>query len=289
MRKKLGIALLLLFNFPLIAQITATNKTAGKTIFVAKPSGNDTIDRELIQSALKEAAQGDIIQFSSGVYLISGKIQIDVDEITLKGNSNETILRGCSPENFTEHVYGILNCGGFELIGQGVKVENFIFEYAWHGLMIGCCLPEDLEQLESGSNIKEEQFGGHIIQNNTFRFNSSGIRVIGINPNTVIIRNNVFQDNFHGLTINGSNVLVQGNRFYSSEPEKIPIDGAIDNAIGILPFATMFPPDVLPETDEDCKNIEITGNTIEYIRNDIRISDTDLCKSIMIKDNIIKE
>lgn len=142
--------------------------------------------------------------------------------------------------------------------------------------MIGCCLPEELRQLESGTNIKKEQFGGQIIQKNLFRFNSSGIRVIGINPNTIVIQNNVFQDNFHGLTINGSNVWVQGNRFYKLATEKIPIDGAMDNAIGILPFSTMFSPDDLPELNEDCQNIEIIGNTIENIDNAIRISDSKL-------------
>jgi hypothetical protein len=287
--RKIEIILLLLFCLQVKAQTLADNITVPKTIFVAKPSGNDNIDRELILSALEEANKGDTIQFSSGTYLISKKIQIDIDEIILKGFPNETTIRGCNPENFTEHIYGILHCGGFELISQGVIVENFIFEYTWHGLMIGCCLPEEMRQLESGSNIKKEQFGGHIIQKNIFRFNSSGIRVIGINPHTVVIRNNIFQDNFHGITINGSNVWVQENRFYKSEPEKIPIDGTIDNAIGILPFHTMFSSGNIPELNEDCQNIEVIGNTIENIDNAIRISDSNLCKPIIMKDNIVRE
>ena len=67
------------------------------------------------------------------------------------------------------------------------------------------------------------------------------------------------------------------------------MDGTIDNAIGILPFSTMFPPDKTIELDFDCEKIEIIGNTIEDIRNDIRVSDSTLCKSIIIKDNIIKK
>ncbi|MFH4966567.1 right-handed parallel beta-helix repeat-containing protein [Gaetbulibacter sp. M240] len=284
MTKTFGILLLLVFALKISAQ-----NNFGKTIVVPMPSGNETIDRELIVSKLIELKPGDTLQFSSGTYLISNKIQIDINGITLKGNPNKTIIRGCHPDDFTEHLYGIFNCGGFELVGQGITVENFIFEYAWHGLMIGCCLPDDLEQLESGANIQIEQYGGHLIKNNLFRYNSTGIRVVGINPNTVVIRDNIFQDNYHGLTINGSNVLVKGNRFYSIEPEKIPIDSAIDNAIGVLPFSSMFPPENQPELNGDCQDIEIIENTIEKIANDIRINDFNLCKNVIVKDNIIKQ
>jgi len=62
----------------------------------------------------------------------------------------------------------------------------------------------------------------------------------------------------------------------------------VDNAIGILPFATMFPPDDQYELNQDCEQIEVVGNTIENINNDIRISDSIKCHSITIKDNIIK-
>jgi len=284
-----GILLLLLINLQVKAQNIQERNAGSKTIIVAEPSGDYAIDRELILKALKKVNEGDTLQFSSGTYLISKKIQIDVTGITLKGNSLSTIIRGCNPEKFTEPLYGLLNCGGFELIGQNQTVENFIFEYAWHGLMIGCCLPNNMEQLENGTNIKKEQLGGHLIQNNIFRFNSTGIRVIGINPKRVVIRDNAFQDNFHGLTINGSNVKVEKNRFHKSNPEKTPVDGAIDNAIGILPFSTMFPPEKLPELNLDCEKIEIIGNSIENISNDIRISDSNLCKDIILKDNIIKE
>lgn len=275
--------------FVILLLLVFAQNVFSKTITVPVPSDNETTDRELIVSKLKELKSGDTLQFSPGIYLISTKIQINVNGVTLKGHPNRTIIKGCNPSDFTEPLYGILNCGGFELIGQEITVENLIFEYAWHGLMIGCCLPDNLEQLESGSNIKTEHYGGHLIKNNTFRYNSTGIRVIGINPKTVVIRDNIFQDNYHGLTINGSNVRAQGNNFRSLNPELIPIDGAIDNAIGVLPFLTMFPPENQPELNGDCEKIEIIGNTIEKIANDIRISDSNQCKILIVKDNIIKE
>lgn len=213
MTKISGILLLLLVCTQVKAYINQECNNEVKTILVAKPSGNYTIDRELILNALDKVNEGDTLQFSPGTYLLSKKIQININSITLKGDSLKTIIRGCNPEKFTEPLYGLLNCGGFELIGQNQTVENFIFEYTWHGIMIGCCLPDNMQQLENGTNIKKQQLGGHLIQNNIFRFNSTGIRVIGINPRKVVIRDNIFQDNFHGLTLNGSNVSVKGNRF----------------------------------------------------------------------------
>ena len=82
MTRIFGILLLLLiFNF----QLKSENKnfTVGitKTIFVAQPTGNDSIDRNLILTALSKANKGDTIQFAAGDYLIGNKIQIDVNTI----------------------------------------------------------------------------------------------------------------------------------------------------------------------------------------------------------------
>ena len=155
--------------------------------------------------------------------------------------------------------------------------------------MIGCCLPDNMEEMQSDLSIKKEHSGGHIIQNNVFRFNSTGIRVIGVNPNTVLIRNNVFQDNYHGLTINGANVTVEENKFYSSTPDKVPVDGEVGNAIGVLPFSSMFRPGNAPELKQDCFNILIKGNTIENISEDIIIHNPDICNKIELINNMIKK
>lgn len=149
MNKIFAILLIALFNFQAQSQIISE----GIKLIVPEPSGNENVDRRVILKALDKANIGDTIQFSSGVYLIGKKIQITTNGIILKGNSKGTVIRGCDPKKFTEPIYGLLNCGGFELIGQNQSIENFTFEYAWHGLMIGCCLPESMEEGESGSNI----------------------------------------------------------------------------------------------------------------------------------------
>lgn len=258
-----------------------------RTLLVDLPTGSSELDRNAIESALLTANEGDTVQFSPGNYKIGNKFQIHKNNITLRGAPEGTVIRGCDPQEFTDPLFGLLNCGGFELVGQSIAVQNLTIEYAWHGLMVGCCLPLNMEELESGSNIKHEQPGGHIIQNNVFRFNSTGIRVIGLNPDMVEISNNVFQDNYHGLTINGANVLVRNNTFRSVTPENVPVDSMIDNAIGVLPFSSMFDPDNIPDLPNDCTHIEITENTIASIPDDIRIGDTEKCTTIVLSDNLI--
>lgn len=103
-----------------------------------------------------------------------------------------------------------------------------------------------------------------------------------------MISNNVFQDNYHGLTINGSHVKVMNNIFRTSKPDKIPLDASIDNAIGILPFSSMFPPDNQQDLKFDCSKILIVANTIENIKINIRIADSTICRDIVIRENIIK-
>lgn len=286
MKNLFAISIMVFASFQALAQ---SKITSIDTFYIPEPTGIMIEDREVIIEVLEEASIGDIIQFSNGVYLIGKKIKIDVDGIILKGNLEGTIIQGCQPENFKEHIHGILKCGGFELIGQNQTVENFTFEYAWHGLMIGCCLPESMVELENGTNMKVRQLGGHNIHNNTFQYNSTGIRVVGINPNVVIISNNVFLDNYHGITINGSNVKVERNKFYSINPAKIPIDSVADNAIGINPFTMMFSPDNKPDLKGDCSGNVIIDNYIENLPNDIRVANQNGCTKNTIEKNIIKE
>lgn len=266
------------------------------TIFIDKPTGEFEKDRQLIISKLDLAKPGDIIKFSKGTYYIGKLIKIEIPELALIGNEEGTIIRGCQPDNFNEHINALLNCGGFELTAESQTVRNFIFEYAWHGLMIGCCLPKDRDEVESGDNLKLNHPGGHLIENNTFRYNSTGIRVFGINSKNVKIINNVFIDNYHGLTINGSNNKVKNNKFYSKNPEKVPLDKKSDNAIGITLFFDGLPPHLMSKDENDCSNNIIENNYIENFKTSIRINGKkpeeiapdDACSNNIIKENTIK-
>lgn len=265
------------------------------TLYVGNPTGEFEKDRELITKVLEKAKAGDIIKFSQGTYYIGKLIKIEIPKLSLIGHKNKTIIRGCQPIGFNEHIEALLNCGGFELVGESQTIRNFTFEYAWHGLMIGCCLPSNMEELESGSNIKLNHPGGHTIENNTFRYNSTGIRVIGINSKMVNISSNVFIDNYHGLTINGSKVTVKNNGFYSKDPAKVPLDKESDNAIGITPFFDGLLPQLMSTDENDCSNITIVNNHIENFKNLIRVNGKnprdigieDDCANITIEKNTV--
>ncbi|WP_215226438.1 right-handed parallel beta-helix repeat-containing protein [Echinicola shivajiensis] len=246
----------------------------GDTIYVDPPTGLFEQDREHITSKLKQSKPGDVILFAAGTYRIGPVIDIDVPEIILLGDEKGTVIRGCEPDGFIEHAQSVIECGGFQLIADSLTIRNFIFEYTWHGIYIGCCIPADMEEFDSGLNMKTESYGGHIIESNTFRYNSTGLRATGVSHKPSKVSNNIFIDNYHGLTINGGNVTVEGNQFYSREPEKVPLDGEVHNAILVAPFNMFLPPFIEYENDADCNNNYILNNYIENIPDDIRIIDS---------------
>lgn len=267
------------------------------TLFIDSPTGEFQKDRALIISKLNKSKPGDVIKFSQGTYYIGKLIKIEIPEVTLIGHEEGTVIRGCQPNDFNGHIEALLDCGGFELTAASQTIRNFTFEYAWHGLMIGCCLPKDREEIESGDNITLKHPGGHIIEDNTFRYNSTGIRVFGINSRHVNIVHNIFIDNYHGLTINGSNVRVKNNKFYSKNPGKVPLDHESDNAIGITPFFDGLPPHLMFKDENDCSDNVIEKNYFENFKTTIRVNGKKPeeihpekpCSNNIIEGNTIKD
>lgn len=268
----------------------------GDTLYVDPPTGLFDEDRELIISKVKQAKPGDIILFSPGTYRIGPVIDIDVPEITLLGHKEGTIIKGCEPDEFKEHAQSVIECGGFQLVADSQTIKNFIFEYTWHGIYMGCCMPKNMEEFDSGTNLKSLHNGGHIIENNTFRFNPNGLRVTGISSLPTKISNNIFIDNYHGMTINGSNVIVENNEFYARNPEKIPIINENHNAIGVWPYYEGLPPHMLAKEDEnDCTKISILNNYIEnyeigievYGKNPDELEKDGKCGTTIVQGNKI--
>lgn len=271
----------------------SNNTHFGDTLYVDPPTGLFDEDRELIISKIKQAKPGDIILFSPGTYRIGRLIDIDIPEITLLGHEEGTIIRGCEPDGFKEHAQSVIECGGFELIANSQTIKNFIFEYGWHGIYIGCCMPKNEEEFDSGLNIKTDSYGGHLIENNTFRYSPNGMRVTGVSSLPTKIINNIFIDNYHGLNINGSNVVVENNQFYSREPEKVPFDQETHNAIGVWPYYEGLPPHLVIEDENDCTNNYILNNYIEnygigiqvYGKDPEELTNEDQCGDTIVQGN----
>jgi len=273
----------------------SNNTPYGDTLYVDPPTGLFEKDRELILSKLNLSKPGDVILFSAGTYRIGRLIDLKVPEIILLGHDAGTIIRGCEPDGFKEVDQAVFECGGFELMADSQTIKNFTFEYTWHGIFIGCCMPKNMEEAESGSSLTASSFGGHIIENNTFRYNPNGMRFTGISSKPSKISNNIFYDNYHGLTIHGSNVTVENNQFYSKEPEKVPIDHVAHNAIGVWPFKVWVPENLDIDNEHDCTNNYILNNYIENLeigievngKNPEGLNKDDECGTTIVQGNTI--
>lgn len=267
------------------ADQTENERTVADTIRVAPPDGIN--DRDLILKAFEQAKSGSVVQFAQGTYVLGGTIRVEESNLILLGHPDGTILRGCDPAEFTDPVQAILNCGSFELAGPGQQMRGFTIEYAWHGLLVGCCFPENMEELEAGNTFLADQPGGQLIENNTFRFCSTGIRVFGRPADSVSIRNNTFSSNYHGVTVNGSGVKIRRNLFEAPDPGMVPLVGYPDNAVGILPFSSLKPGE---EHATICRENVVEGNTIRDLPVGIYIAvyePGETCENNLIRDNDI--
>jgi parallel beta-helix repeat protein len=250
------------------------------TIHVAPPAGVKEADRASIIAALERAGPGDIVQFAPGTYVLGELIRVNTSQITLLGHPDGTTLRGCAPDDFVDADIALFACNGLELAGGHQTVRDLTFEYAWHGLFVGCCFPEDMAAAEAGTSHQLEQPGGHVIEGNTFRNSSNGLRVIGQSATPIIIRGNRFVNTFHALAINGGTAHVLGNDVSAPEPARVPIAGHTGYALTVGPT----PP------NEACGRNVIAGNRIEGHTDAIRVrlfEPGTRCRGTVIRDNTV--
>jgi parallel beta-helix repeat protein len=73
----------------LIALVIASSPALAKTISIA-PSAND---QEMLQTALIEAAPGDVVELAAGRYTLASGLSLDVDNVTVRGaGPDKTVL-----------------------------------------------------------------------------------------------------------------------------------------------------------------------------------------------------
>jgi parallel beta-helix repeat protein len=273
-------ALLFLSVITTSAAGQATAARVADTVFVAPAAGAKAADRASIIAALERAGPGDVVQFAPGTYVLGELIRVTTSNVTLLGHPDGTTLRGCAPEEFVDADVALFACNGLELAGGRQTVRDLTFEYAWHGLFVGCCFPADMAAAEAGTSHRPEQPGGHVIEGNTFRNSSNGLRVVGQSAAPVIIRGNRFVNTFHALAINGGTAHVLGNDVSAPEPERVPIAGHTGYALAVGPT----PP------NEACGRNVIAGNRVEGHTDAIRVrlfEPGTRCRGTVIRDNTI--
>lgn len=225
---------------PSAAELVQTESPApADTIRVAAPTGRKNADRASILAAIEAVRPGGVVRFASGTYLVGELVRVPTSDIILLGHPDGTTLRGCAPDEFVEQAVAAFACNGLELTGGHQTVRGLTFEYAWHGLFIGCCSPADMAALTSadGPPYRLDQPGGHLIEGNTFRNSSNGLRVAGQSADPIVIRHNEFRNTFHALVVNGGTAHVLDNEVFAPEPERVPTMGHPGGAIIVASFA----------------------------------------------------
>jgi proline iminopeptidase len=282
----------------LLAWAPAQNPAAGQngsvevdTVRVAPPTGERGADRASILTALAAVREGGTLSFAAGTYLIGEMISVSTPGVSLIGHPDGTTLRGCNPEDVASMQAGLEVCNGLELAGAGQTVRGLTFEHAFWGLHLGCCFNDRAPyDFPDGSThalpIVRRGEGGHVVEGNTFRSSSSGIRVNGGWTEPSIVRGNRFIDNWHAVSINGHTVHVLDNHFSVPQPERVPDFGYAWDAIKIAP-----PMPIQGESGPPaCIGNVVAGNTIEGYVDGVRLEvylPGSICRENVIRDNTI--
>jgi parallel beta-helix repeat protein len=239
-------------------------------------------DRSSVLAALEEVQPGGTILFAPGTYLIGGEIiRVTVPRITLLGHPEGSTLRGCDPgefpwEDLTE--FGN-NCNVIELAAGQQTVRNLTFEHAMWALHVGCCW---------GAPEMRGVDGGQLIEGNTFRSSSNGVRVHGFWSEPTIIRNNRFLNNWHSVAIYGNTVHVLDNDIAAPEPKEVQLLGFPGDAIHIARPANLH--ESVKGVTRTCENNVVAGNRIDGTTEGIMVMSDEPetpCRNNVIRDNTI--
>ena len=229
------------------------------TVHVAPPTGERETDRASILAALEQVEPGGTVQFAAGTYLIGEIIPVAVSRITLVGHADGSTLRGCDPEEWAIVQNSRASCNTLELLGNHQTVRDLTFEHMSLGLALG----PGMRRLAGLTTGDEEALfnsitGGHLIEGNTFRESSNGIRGDGRWSESIQIRGNRFINTYHAVSLVGSHVHLLDNDISVPQPERVPSAGHPGLAVQVGGTNEHFPGGPF-----DCQHNVIAGNRIE--------------------------
>jgi parallel beta-helix repeat protein len=150
------------------------------------------------------------------------------------------------------------------------EIDRASIVHAFWALHLGCCYDERAAyDFPDGTShefpLVRPTEGGHLVESNTFRSNSSGVRVNGGWTEAAIVRGNRFIDNWHAVSINGHTAHVLDNHFSVPQPERVPHHGFAWDAIKIAP-----PMPIHGETGPPaCIGNVIAGNAPTFVEANI--------------------
>lgn len=255
-------------------------------VLVDAPTGQAESDRRNIQAALDRVQPGGTVQFATGTYRLGEGVRLMVPNVTVQGHSDGTVLRGCDPElmefpappNELNEGAIIQSCGGLYAITDRQTIRDLTIEYAFHGIWVGSTppwFPPDDDDAPTASQ------GGHIIENNVFRYSTNGVRVVGPAEQATVIRGNEAINTYHAFQTNGAEVHFLNNRINVTQPDDIPFSHHPESGITINRWEV---------EGHTCEGSSVEGNVIEGMMNGIQVfaSPGLTCNGHEIRDNEIR-
>ena len=263
----------------------APTPTDPDALLVAAPTGDVETDRAAVQAALDQVEPGGTVQLAAGTYLLGGGVELRVPDVTLQGDPDGTVLRGCDPEALAfpappeqpDPLAIIQRCSGLFLIADRQTVRDLTIEYAWHGIFVGA--PPWAAQADDETSAPPQ--GGHTIENNLFRYMPNGIRVVGPASEPTVIRDNEVLNAYHAFQANGTAVHFLNNTIRVPEPHQVPVSYYPESGI------------IISQWDDEghtCEGSRVEGNLIEGTMHGIHVlaDPGQTCRDHVIRDNEIR-
>lgn len=221
----------------------APERTVPTRVAVPAPTRDVREDRRAVQTVVATLIPGDTLHFGAGTYRLGGGLVVSVPDVVLQGDTDGTVLEGCSPtavQAMGEEAF-LAECAGLVLTGARQQVRGLTFARFSTALVLA-------GGRDSAGPIPQAD-GGQRVEDNTFR-ESSRVEVWSDTDAPTVIRANRFVHLHHPLQLLGRGIEVRDNRIESLDDTRVPY-ASPGSAITLRPLR-----------DGRCGDVAIVGNTL---------------------------
>jgi hypothetical protein len=252
----------------------APARTEPTRVSVAAPTRDVRGDRRAVQAAVAALIPGDTLYFAAGTYRVGGGLVVSVPDVVLQGDTEGTVLEGCSPtavQAMGEDAF-FAECAGLVLTGARQQVRGLTFTRFSTALV--------LAGGRDSAGPVAQTVGGQRVEGNTFR-ESSSVEVWSDTNAPTVIRNNRFVHLHHPLQLLGRGIEVRDNRIESIDDTRVPY-ASPGSAITMRPLR-----------NGRCGDVAIVGNTLRGHADGVvlMIAPDDVagahCTRVTVDDNTI--
>lgn len=252
----------------------APERTVPTRVAVPAPTRDVRADRRAVQTVVATLIPGDTLHFGAGTYRLGGGLVVSVPDVVLQGDTDGTVLEGCSPtavQAMGEEAF-LADCAGLVLTGARQQVRGLTFTRFSTALVLA-------GGRDSAGPVPQTD-GGQRVEDNTFR-ESSSVEVWSDTRVPIVIRDNRFVHLHHPLQLLGRGIEVRDNRIESTDDARVPYAWPA-TAITVRPLR-----------GGPCGDVAIVGNTLRGHADGVvlTIAPDDAagaqCARVTVEDNTI--